>query len=110
MANNINGISGISAYKQAVANNVDLTNNAGKIHLNNEDEKVSFSKMLGNMFDSAKSMFQKSESMGDKAIHKQASSLDLVTAVSEAEVALNTIVKLREELIKSYFDIVKMQM
>ena len=68
----------------------------------------SFMDMVGNALESAASSGYKSESLATRAISGKADLTDVVTAVSEAETALNTVVAIRDRVITAYQDIIKM--
>ncbi len=50
----------------------------------------------------------KGENMALKAIDKKADLVDIVTAVSNAEVTLDTVVTLRDRVIQAYQEIIRM--
>lgn len=68
----------------------------------------SFMDMVGDSLKSAAASGYKSESMAVKAMSGKADLTDVVTAVTEAETALTTIVALRDKAIGAYQDIIKM--
>jgi flagellar hook-basal body complex protein FliE len=107
MANNVDFLKAMSAYNDVASVKADK-------FAFPSDEKVeggnNFAAVLGNFFENAKAVFKKSEDLSSDMIQKKANITDVVTAVSEAELALNTIISLRDKLISSYMDILKMQM
>ena len=68
----------------------------------------SFLDMVGNALGGATALGYKSESLATKAISGKADLTDVVTAVSEAETALNTVVAIRDRVINAYQEIIKM--
>lgn len=51
---------------------------------------------------------QKSENMSLQATAKQAELVDVITAVSNAEVALESVVAVRDRVVQAYQDIIRM--
>lgn len=68
----------------------------------------SFMDMVGGALESAAGMGYKSESVATKALQGKADIADVVTAVSNAETALSTVVAVRDRVINAYQDIIKM--
>ena len=67
----------------------------------------SFAALLSEVGETSVSKANQSEKMGLKAITKDADLLDVVTAISNAEVTLETVMALRDRMIQSYQDIIK---
>lgn len=70
--------------------------------------KPSFSKLVGDSLNEAASSGYNSESMSSLAIAGKAELHELVTSVSNAELALNTVVAVRDRVINAYQDILRM--
>ena len=68
----------------------------------------SFMDMVGSSLKSATDMSNKSENLALKAMSGKADLTDVVTAVTQAETALTTIVAIRDKAIGAYQDIIKM--
>lgn len=68
----------------------------------------SFLDMVGSALKGAADSGYKSESVSTRALSGKADLTDVVTAVSEAETALNTVVAIRDRVINAYQDIIKM--
>ena len=68
----------------------------------------SFFDMVGSALTGAANTGYKSENLSMKAIAGKADLTDVITAVSEAETALNTVVAIRDKVIGAYLDIIKM--
>ena len=68
----------------------------------------SFLDMIGESLQSAASAGYKSETMAMQAIAGKADLADVVTAVTQAETALNTVVAIRDRVITAYQDIIRM--
>lgn len=71
-------------------------------------EGPSFADMVGDSLIGAKNLGYKSEATATKALMGKADLTDVVTAVSQAETALNTVVTIRDRVINAYQDIIKM--
>lgn len=68
----------------------------------------SFTDLLGSSLDKARDAGYGGEQMSTKAIAGEADLHDLITAVSNAELTLNTVVAIRDRVISAYQDIIKM--
>ena len=69
---------------------------------------ASFGDMVGNALKSAAATNYKSEAISAQALAGKADITDVVTAVANAEMALNTVVAVRDRVISAYQDIIKM--
>jgi flagellar hook-basal body complex protein FliE len=68
----------------------------------------SFADMLGDMASAAKNEGVKAEKLGASALLGKADYAEVVTAVANADVALQTVVTVRDKMIAAYQDILKM--
>lgn len=68
----------------------------------------SFMDMVGDALKGATATGYHSESLATKALSGKADLTDVVTAVANAETALNTVVTIRDRVISAYQDIIKM--
>lgn len=68
----------------------------------------SFLDMVGESLKSAADSGYRSEELATKALSGKADLADVVTAVANAETALNTVVTIRDRVINAYQDIIKM--
>ena len=68
----------------------------------------SFSKMVGEALNSSMASMYSSEETSMKALAGKAELHDLVTAVANAELTLNTVVAIRDRVISAYQDIIRM--
>lgn len=106
------------SFNQATAAYQDATKVAERILTQVNDQNTpnsqepsfrpEFSEMLGTSLDKARDAGYSGESMSTKAIVNEAELHDLVTAVSNAELTLNTVVAVRDRVIGAYNDIIKM--
>ena len=68
----------------------------------------SFLDMVGSALQSAANSGYKSEDLATQSLAGKADLTDVITAVSNAETALNTVVTIRDRVINAYQDIIKM--
>ncbi len=69
---------------------------------------ASFGDMIGNALGSAVNGQYKAESLSMGAISNKTQIHDLVTAVTDAEMTLQTVVAIRDKMLNAYQDILKM--
>ncbi|MCW8915289.1 MAG: flagellar hook-basal body complex protein FliE [Magnetovibrio sp.] len=67
-----------------------------------------FSNLLGSYLEQANEIGKRSEQMSIQGIQNQANLTDVVTAVSEAEVTLQTVVAIRDKVVEAYKEILRM--
>jgi len=70
--------------------------------------KASFMGLVGEALKGAAASGYNSEATATRALAGKASVTDVVTAVNNAEMALNTVVAVRDRVISAYQDIIKM--
>lgn len=100
-----------SAYQDALraANRIlQQTSIPGGTKVADVSSGPSFLDMVGSSLKSAVSSGYKSEDLATKALTGKADLTDVVTAVANAETALNTVVAVRDRVINAYQDILKM--
>ena len=68
----------------------------------------SFATMLREAVDAVEAMGKKSDTQATAAANGKANMVDVVTAVSETEVAIDAVVAVRDKIIAAYEDIMKM--
>jgi flagellar hook-basal body complex protein FliE len=90
----------INAYKAAAK-----TAGAG---MDARPDGKSFADVLGELASTAKDQGVKAENLGAAALLGKADYAQVVTAVSNADVALQTVVTVRDKIISAYQDILKM--
>jgi len=96
-----------SAYN----NIAGITNNAGNANAATNTQatgSASFADMLGHALEGAVSSGEKAEKMSTLAMMGKADITELATAVSSAELALNTVVAIRDKVISAYQQIMQM--
>ena len=108
---NINYANAAGAYQDALRAAERILERAGAISEKAAPQQVgntSFMDMVGESLQSAAVKGYKSESMAMQAMQGKANLADVVTAVTEAETALNTVVAIRDKVINAYQDIIRM--
>lgn len=106
MAIDIN--SAISAYTNASKMKGEASASINPAAAESDSLKPSFSKLVGDSLKDAASSGYNSESMSSLAIAGKAELHELVTSVNNAELALNTVVAVRDRVINAYQDILRM--
>lgn len=98
------------AYQDALraANNILSKIEATSSEPTQSARGSSFLDMVGSALQDAAGTGYKSEALATKALSGKADLTDVVTAVSDAETALNTVVAIRDRVISAYQDIIKM--
>lgn len=102
MVNNIS--SALNAYQQALSR-IGTQIPAGEVKANPNND---FQGMVKNAVESAVDITKKSENMTIQGIQGKADIQDVVLAVSNAEMALETVVAVRDTAIKAYQSIIQM--
>jgi flagellar hook-basal body complex protein FliE len=72
------------------------------------DSETSFASVLKNAIGSVAEMGHKSDAQARAAVSGKGNIVDVVTAVSETEVAIDAVVAVRDRVIQAYDDIMKM--
>jgi len=105
---NINNIAGNNAYSfvQKALNNASSTGTTGT----SETSGGGFADMVTDAVKSSMNTVRKSETVSANAMVGKASLTDVVTAVNGADIALKSVVAIRDKVINAYQDIMKMPM
>lgn len=92
----------LSAYAQAA--------NTGKVEAPKDDapQDTGFAQLVKDSAQSARDSGMKSEVLSMDAINDQADIQEVVTAVAEAELTLQTVVAIRDKVIEAYQEIIRM--
>lgn len=93
---------------RAAQNILDRVNGAAEATPSNHARGASFLDLVGNALQGAANTGYKSEEVSMRALAGKADLTDVVTAVSEAETALTTVVNIRDRVINAYQEIIKM--
>ncbi len=102
----VDALSAANAYR----NQLKLQSDIGDTQAQEESSKSSFSNLLKEGLESAVGTQYKAESMKMDAITGKVDLSDLVTAVTNAELSLNTVIAIRDKVIGAYQDIIRMPM
>lgn len=93
----------VNAYKNAANMPVKLSGSDAT-----EDSGSSFAGFVSETLRSTTQALRKGEHASSKALVNEADITDVVTSVGEAEIALQTVITLRDKMISAYQDIIKM--
>lgn len=74
----------------------------------NSANKAAFSDLLGQSLQSSRDVGYKGEQMSTKSVVNETELHELIGAVTNAELTLNTVVAVRDRVISAYQDIIKM--
>lgn len=102
----MNSLSAINAYQ----NQLKMQNGIADVGSQEEGSKPSFSDMMKGGLQDFVDTQNKAESMKMEAITGKVDITDLVTALSNAELSLNTVIAVRDKVIGAYQDIIRMPM
>jgi len=97
-----------NAYTQALGRSVTGGNEPFGQEPVSGGPNASFGEMLGNMFDTAVEASRKSEAVSAQSIQGKADLIDVVTAVNSAEMAVETLVAVRDRVVSAYQEILRM--
>jgi flagellar hook-basal body complex protein FliE len=100
-------LSAAGAYA-AVARLTNAASPLGQINGAEPKSPSSFSSVLKEALGAVEQMGQKSDKQAQAAANGKANIVDVVTAVSETEVAIDAVVAVRDKIIAAYEDIMKM--
>lgn len=101
----MDALNGLNAYR----NQLKMMQQAGERAPQDDVAKPSFSNMVEQALDSVAATEQKSEATQLQSLTGGNVDLsELVTAVANAELSLNTVVAVRDRVINAYNDIIKM--
>lgn len=73
-----------------------------------KNDGASFADLVSEGLEGARSTGYKAEAVSTDALANKTELHDLVTAVSDAELTLNTVVAVRDRMVSAYQDIIKM--
>ncbi len=104
---NLNTIGANNAYG-FVQKALDSINNGVSTSSTSGASGSGFAGMVSDAFNSSMNVVKNSESVSAAAMTGKASVTDVVTAVNSADVALKSVVAIRDKVIAAYQDIIKM--
>ena len=90
---------------QAYSNNANIGKRSGVAA---EDDGVSFSEFLKQTAEKSIETMKSGEEMSAKAVTGEADLTDVVSAVTAAELTLQTVVSVRDRLVSAYQEILRM--
>lgn len=97
----LNQVSGLAAYSRALA--------SGTAASAASPQETSFGNLVGDMVADAGKSLKAADQATAAQITGKGDLVDVVTAVSAAEVALDTVVAVRDRVVSAYQDIMRMQ-
>jgi flagellar hook-basal body complex protein FliE len=97
-----------SIAANAYANMAQALNPAGAAAKSGDSNDQSFASLLKNTLDGVAASGRKSDAQAMAMASGKANIVDVVTAVAETEVAVETMVSVRDKVIAAYEDIMKM--
>lgn len=101
---NVNLTRAANAYRT----NQNMLEGLGTAALQDDKQETSFSSLLGNALSEAVDTGLKAEKMQMQAITGEVELADLVTAIAEAELTINTVTAVRDRVIGAYQEIIRM--
>jgi len=96
------------AYSRALTNGSEAKSSGTKVGVDEASTGPSFSEMLAETGTGAIESGVKAEQISLDAVTGDAGLAEIVTAVSNAEATLETVVAVRDRVIQAYQDIIKM--
>ena len=102
----MNPLSAANAYNSQLK----MQNGIGGLSGEEDTDKSSFSNMVKDGIKSAVDTQYKTEAMKMDSLAGKVDLADLVTAISNAELSLNTVIAVRDKVINAYQDIIRMPM
>lgn len=102
----INTVGGAAAYAEAARRRLDIGGDDAVATV--KGGGPSFADMVKDMVDKTVQTGTKAEQASVAALSGKADVTDVVTAVSNAEMSLQTVVAIRDKMIQAYDDIMKM--
>ena len=107
-----NAASAAAAYRDAtrIAEKIVEATESGEANAvqTGKPMKPDFAELVGGTLDTSRDVGYKGEITSSKAIAREADMHDMITAVSNAELTLNSVVAVRDKVISAYNDIIKM--
>lgn len=104
----------ISTYTQAVNAYNQAKNSSSRVAVEQFEEGgnkgPAFAELVGDALRQSAAIGYESEAKSIGALSGETELQDLITAVNEAELALNTVVSVRDKVIGAYEDIIRMPM
>ncbi|TNE62081.1 MAG: flagellar hook-basal body complex protein FliE [Alphaproteobacteria bacterium] len=105
---NIKQLDAVNAYSQASKQLQDSAGLGGRNGPDGMADKSAFSALVTETLGDVAKATGASEAIGARALVDQADMVDVVTAVTNAEMVVETVVTVRDKVISAYNDILKM--
>ena len=110
LSNSVSMKTGLSDFHKTLeVANAAYGGRAVNIQKYNTDAAYKIGKFVSSSVSNVRDTLLKSEDISAKSLVKEANMSDVVTAITNADIALQTIVAVRDKIISSYMDIIKMQ-
>ena len=93
---------------QAIGAYMNTAKIADKSVASGDDDSFSFGSMIRSAIDQVSKTQKKSEAMSAQAVTGKADLTDVVQAVTDAELTLQTVMTVRDRLVAAYQDIMRM--
>jgi flagellar hook-basal body complex protein FliE len=100
-------VDGIGKASQAIGAYLNTAKITDRVSAGDED-RFSFGNVLKNTVDQVVATQKKSEAVSAQAVLGKADLTDVVQAVTEAEITLQTVMTVRDRLVAAYQDIMRM--
>lgn len=101
----IKQLDAVAAYGQAKSQFTETKNAASGA---DAEEGSAFSSLVGDMMENVREATQASEVASAKALTGEADMLEVVSAISNAELVVDTVVRVRDKVMAAYQQIAKM--
>lgn len=100
-------LSAVQAYQAAVRAAQDITKDSPKI-VDPAAANVDFGGLVNQAMDTAQGALNNAETMTAASVTGNADLIDVATAVSAAELTLETVVSVRDQVVRAYQEIMRM--
>jgi len=98
----------LSKVSDAVAAYTQAAKSLQRARGEGEDKQDNFASMVAGAVEKAGASVERAEAVSMRAIANQADLNEVVSAVNDAEVALQAVIAVRDRVIQAYNDIIKM--
>lgn len=107
----ITALDGMNAYARAAGRPIatSILSDASSVSGGDINNVGGFAGLLGNIVKDAGDAVRRSEAVSRQSVTGKADLVDVVQAVNQAEVALDSVVAVRDRVIGAYQDIMRMQ-
>lgn len=102
-------LQGLKAYSTAAARPVSISSSDVGVDIAPSGPSNGFAGLITNMANDAVAATRKSEAVSRQAVTGKADMVDVVEAVNNAEIALESVVAVRDRVVSAYQEIMRMQ-